>query len=134
MACLLPSVIDAVDVVDAVNVDDVVDVVDVVDAVDVNDADSVDDVLWIPRVERLRQSRRHHRPSHRCCLSHRHQPAPDPLHTFFNFLPNFVSIICCHFVVKLCLSVFLVALLYAGPAMGVCQLELLRNRLYSQRH
>ena len=32
MACLLPSVIDAVDVVDA---------------------DSVDDVLWIPRVERL---------------------------------------------------------------------------------
>ena len=38
MACLLPSVIDAVDVVDAV------------------DADSVDDVLWIPRVERLRRA------------------------------------------------------------------------------
>ena len=70
MACLLPSVIDAVDVVDVV---------------DVVDADSVDDVLWIPRVERLRQSRRHHRPSHRCCLSHRHQPAPDPLHTFSTF-------------------------------------------------
>ena len=113
--CLLPSVIDAVDVVDVV------------------DADSVDDVLWIPRVERLRQSRRHHRPSHRCCLSHRHQPAPDPLHTFSTFCQilrgSFVAI----FLVKLYLSVFLVALLYAGLTMGECQLELLQNKLYSQR-
>ena len=115
MACLLPSVIDAVDVVDVV------------------DADSVDDVLWIPRVERLRRAGATiDLPTGVACHT---ATSLLLIHfTLFQLFAKLCVIYLMNFVVKLRLLIFLLAVLYAGLAMGVCQLELLQNRLYSQRH